>query len=296
MSHSLHNNLVYINNTLYNLDIILDTHLDTYLDIQSITLDDIIKRAKIYTQSNQTNQTNQTNHINLNLYKNYFIKYNGKLALKTTNYIFDKNISYSVSNYISSNIQTIEIIERQNGGDIIDMFKSIISIGTLFITIGDFIIWLFKFIGWFVMFVMWLFMDFLNPYKLSTDFFQSMMVIVISICRIPYDLFIALLTLGINTLGGWMQGFWGWDQSSLTKNDKNSNYFKSINRSKGSKCYLSNTNTVPFSVILGTILCPPLGVFMDLGMAGWLNIIICILLTLLFYLPGLCYALLIIYA
>ena len=73
-------------------------------------------------------------------------------------------------------------------------------------------------------------------------------------------------------------------------------YFRKINRSKGKKCYLTNTNTVPFSVILGTILCPPIGVFMDMGITGWLNILICILLTLLFYIPGLVYALLVIYA
>jgi len=39
-----------------------------------------------------------------------------------------------------------------------------------------------------------------------------------------------------------------------------------------------------------------MGVFMDMGTSGWLNIIICALLTLCFYLPGLCYALLIIYS
>ena len=93
-----------------------------------------------------------------------------------------------------------------------------------------------------------------------------------------------------------MQGFWGWDQSSLTSNDMNSNYFKNINRTSGKKCYLTNSNTVPFSVILGTILCPPIGVFMDMGLTGWLNILICILLTLLFYIPGLVYALLIVYS
>jgi uncharacterized membrane protein YqaE (UPF0057 family) len=35
---------------------------------------------------------------------------------------------------------------------------------------------------------------------------------------------------------------------------------------------------------------------MDLGMTGWMNIFICALLTVLFYLPGLFYALLVIYA
>ena len=97
-------------------------------------------------------------------------------------------------------------------------------------------------------------------------------------------------------IGGWMQGFWGWDMSNLTKNDKESIYFKNFDRIKGRKSYLTTTNTIPFSIILGTILCPPMGVFMDMGITGWINIIICCLLTLLFYLPGLCYALMIIYA
>ena len=106
----------------------------------------------------------------------------------------------------------------------------------------------------------------------------------------------SLFSLSVNTIGGWMQGFWGWDQSSLTQTDKESNYFRKQNRNKGKKCYLTNTNTIPFSVVLGTILCPPIGVFMDMGISGWLNILICVLLTLLFYIPGLVYALLIIYS
>jgi uncharacterized membrane protein YqaE (UPF0057 family) len=33
-----------------------------------------------------------------------------------------------------------------------------------------------------------------------------------------------------------------------------------------------------------------------MGLTGWLNIIVCIFLTLLFYIPGLVYALLVIYS
>ena len=111
-----------------------------------------------------------------------------------------------------------------------------------------------------------------------------------------FNVFLGLMAFVINGVGGWMQGFWGWDQSSLTKKDINSNYFKGIDRKKGKKCYLTNNNTVPFSILLGTILCPPIGVFMNLGITGWFNILICGLLTLLYYIPGLFYALLVIYA
>ena len=48
-------------------------------------------------------------------------------------------------------------------------------------------------------------------------------------------------------------------------------------------------------VLLGTIILPPLGVFMELGIKGWLNILICALLTLLYYVPGLVYALILLY-
>ena len=176
------------------------------------------------------------------------------------------------------------------------MFAGIIKIGEFFLKIGDFILWLIKFVLWFIQFILWFFLDLLNPVNLFNDFFQSLMVITVGICRVPFDLFMSLFQIFVNTIGGWMQGFWGWDMSGLTKADKNSPYFKSFNRTKGQKSYLTNTNTVPFSIILGTIICPPMGVFMDMGTSGWINILVCMLLTLLFYLPGLCYALLIIYS
>jgi len=180
------------------------------------------------------------------------------------------------------------------------IIKPIISpfeiVGDVIMMAIKFIQWLGLFIFWLLKFIAWLFTDLLNPVHFFNDFFNTLMILVISICKLPFDIVLSLMALSINTVGGWMQGFWGWDQSSLTKRDQDSNYFKKINRVKGKKCYLTNTNTVPFSIILGTILCPPIGVFMDMGLTGWLNIIICILLTLLFYIPGLCYALLIIYS
>ncbi len=176
------------------------------------------------------------------------------------------------------------------------IFKPIEAVGNVFLFVLQFIIWLFKLIIWVIQFVIWLFTDLLNPINFVNDFYNSLVMIIVSLCRIPFDVIMALFTFVINMIGQWMSGFWGWDMSGLNKNDKNSIYFKSFNRKNGQKSYLTNSNTVPFSIILGTILCPPMGVFMDLGITGWLNIVICALLTLLFYLPGLCYALLILYS
>ena len=63
----------------------------------------------------------------------------------------------------------------------------------------------------------------------------------------------------------------------------------------GTKCYKTSDGTIPFSVIIATILCPPVGVFMEYGVTGWFNIVICALLTLVFYFPGLIYALILLY-
>lgn len=129
-----------------------------------------------------------------------------------------------------------------------------------------------------------------------TDFWNSILLILITLINAFFGVFMGLAGAVVNQIGQWFQGFWGWDMSSLTKRDKQSRYFKGINTKKGKKCYLTNNGRVPFSILLGTILCPPIGVFMDLGMTGWMNIFICTLLTVLFYLPGLFYALLVIYA
>ena len=260
---------------------------DKYINLATlpkniITLKDVIEYSN-YSNSNSNSNNNDYEY-------DYYIMHHGKIISKSV------SISSLFKLYQNQETISINIIQRVRGGGLFDMFASIIKIGEVFIFLGDCIVWLGKFIFWFLKFIAWVFIDLLNPAKLATDFFGALMVITISICRIPFDIILSVFTIGTNLIGGWLQGFWGWDQSSLTVNDRNSKYFKNINRNKGSKCYLTNSNTVPFSIILGTILCPPLGVFMDLGITGWLNIIICILLTLLFYLPGLVYALLIIYS
>ena len=232
-------------------------------------------------------------HVNTITYKNYYIIYNHKLLSKNT--ILNQFIHNNT--HINNNIIYLNVIEKLHGGaGILDMFFSIIDIANFFLKLGDIISWFFKFVWWLIKFTWWFFTDLLDPRKLMSEFYNSLITIIIAICRLPFDVGMGFISMFVNLFGGWMQGFWGWDQSSLTKNDRDSNYFRTMNRRKNSKCYLTNTDTVPFSIILGTILCPPIGVFMEMGLTGWLNILICILLTLLFYVPGLIYALVIIYS
>ena len=272
-------------------------------------IDDVIKIKELFLETfyicndddfYATKNTKLNNLDNL-----YFIKDN--VLVHSNDRVIDKNTLVTKERLI--NIQCH--IKTCGGGiidDIIDpilgivlaafdpIVKPIGAIGQAFLFLIKAIFWLLKFIIWFVSFVLWIFLDLLNPINLIADFFKSVMLITITVCSVPLQLIMAFFKITINMIGGWMQGFWGWDMSSLTKNDKNSIYFKSFNRTAGQKIYYTQQNTIPFSIILGTILCPPMGVFMDLGTSGWLNIIVCCLLTLLFYLPGLCYALLIIYS
>ena len=231
-----------------------------------------------------------------NLYKNLYQNLKNSIIFINEHYIVHQNaILTEIFDKLQTNIICIEIVPRiKGGGGLIDMFKSIIQIGKVFLFLIDLIIWFIKFIVWFVFFLGWL-LKFLFV-DLIVDFYNSLLIIIVTIFRLPIDIITGLFAFGVNSIGGWMSTIWGWEQSNLTQNDKNSNYFKSIDRMKGKKCYLTNTNTVPFSIILGTILCPPLGVFMDLGITGWFNILICMILTLMFYIPGLLYALLVIYS
>ena len=263
------------------------------LNANNFTIDDlyinVFPEYFIYNASNLNNNNNNNNNC-----KRYFIC-NGKLISSFTNL-------YDLRDNEYNNIECFESLS--GGGDITDIigvifqpiFKPIAAIGSVFKFIGQFFEWLGKFIYWFIMFIIWLFSDLLNPIKLIADLGNSVILIVATIFSVILNVFLGLAGFVVNTVGMWMQGFWGWDQSSLTKNDKASNYFAQIDRTKGKKCYLTNSNTVPFSILLGTILCPPVGVFMDLGLTGWFNILICTLLTLIFYVPGLFYALVIIYS
>jgi uncharacterized membrane protein YqaE (UPF0057 family) len=227
--------------------------------------------------------------------RNYYYLKNGKPALPESIIPIDNTTYYIVGN------------SRLNGGgdDITDIIGFIFTpifppfalIGKIIILIIKFVTWLALFVVWFVQFVIWLLTDLLNPITLILDFVNSVKLIIIALVSAVINIVMSLFAFIINNLGDWMQSFWGWDQSNLTKSDKDSKYFKGIiNKDKGKKCYITDGNTIPFSVILGTVLCPPLGVFMDMGVAGWLNIVICCLLTLVFYIPGLAYALLIIYS
>ena len=79
------------------------------------------------------------------------------------------------------------------------------------------------------------------------------------------------------------------------KNGNDNNSVENQPSCEGRKCYRTEAGTVPWTVILATVLFPPAGVFMELGLHGWIQILVCLLLTFMFYFPGLIYALILLY-
>ena len=100
-------------------------------------------------------------------------------------------------------------------------------------------------------------------------------------------------------------GVWGWDQNNFNKEESTNEDGKEgtneglVEHKCGNdgnrKCFRTKEGSIPFTVLIATIFMPPLGVFMEFGLSYWLNIVICIILTMFYYLPGLIYALLIIF-
>ena len=184
---------------------------------------------------------------------------------------------------------------------LVQIGKSIEPIINFFILIFDGIIFLGKLFAWFSHLVLWFFTDLININMLFNDLLGGIVrltrIIVIGIT----DIFFGIVKYLVNTLfGPLFGGVWGWDQEELNSNsDINRKSGKGTNKCNNkegdSKCYSTPEGKVPFTVIVATIFMPPLGVFMHFGLSYWINIVICIMLTMLYYLPGLIYALLLIF-
>lgn len=85
------------------------------------------------------------------------------------------------------------------------------------------------------------------------------------------------------------------DEGSLGPHQHHHNHdldIDNLNIYKPLRCY-KGIGANGYLNIIAIIICPPLGVFMSFGLAGWLKIIICAGLSLFYYFPGLVYALLI---
>ena len=187
----------------------------------------------------------------------------------------------------------VKIYFPLRGGSVVSsIIEGIINIGKFFMIFLQFIEWFVKFIAWLVVFINWV-INIVNPVNIIKDFVKSIISISTQIVLLPLQAFMVFMKLSANKfLGGIFGSFWGWDNKAETSNDYKSKYYQEKGNQK--KCYASD-GKIPFSVLLGTIFCPPIGVFMELGLTGWFHILLATLLTFAYYVPGLLYALLVIY-
>ena len=214
---------------------------------------------------------------------------------------------------------TIELIPRVQGGfglsmdDIIDSVMDGFSpvtgplkaIAFVFVLIFKILLWLIKFAIWLIQLFIWFLVDFCNPLNLATDLIGGIAKITRLLFAVCSDAIFGLIKFGFNyTIEPIFSGFWGWDnvltpeekKKLVAENMKDTSLKQSACHGPGVKCYRTPDGNVPFTVILGTVLLPPMGLFMEFGLTNWLNIIICAILTMMYYIPGLIYALVLIYS
>ena len=152
------------------------------------------------------------------------------------------------------------------------------------------LIWTFRFMLWFVL-------EVANPLTLINDFVGTIKMLTLIIVGAVFELLKSFPKKILNTTTMTVfQGLWGWDKVIADEWDyKYSEYHNCKQKCRGAKCYKTNSGQVPFSILIGAVICPPIGVFMEYGLTGWINILICVLLTAAFYFPGLIYALIVLY-
>lgn len=239
--------------------------------------------------------------FNLHKHKYYLVNtYNNKIIYNTDQLYDNYNYANSYTNYIN-----INIIPRVHGGNVLNsILKFIFKIfdpivkplrgiaqavlmllkGILYMAL--LLVWIIKFFGWFLT-------DFVMSFP--TDILTLIKRIVYIIYDTTIGIFVALIRKGANKAGNLtLNAVAGWDNVPEADEDETKvHHFK--DECNKMKCYRTSDGTIPFSVIISTILCPPIGVFMEYGITGWFNILICTILTLMFYFPGLIYGLILLY-
>ena len=227
--------------------------------------------------------------IEYKYYKNKFvIQLNGKLLHK------DSHIPAE----LRPGINNIEWHIRIKGGFINDVKNFVLGLLRIFLVIPKVVLWVGAIILWstkvFYFLVVWAI-----KYFKDNGLVGLIKFLVIEILLAPVHLIYNLAKQFVNWIARYtVQAIWGVDnvpdninQTGAGQNNDN----PETNNCTGTKCYKTADGTVPFSVIIVTILCPPIGVFLEYGLTGWFNILITAILTLLFYFPGLIYALILLY-
>jgi uncharacterized membrane protein YqaE (UPF0057 family) len=168
-------------------------------------------------------------------------------------------------------INEISINYKMQGGFIDVIVETLISIYKFLLIIPKIILWFIQFIIWIVRLAIFII---ISIYHLFKGGFKEIITNIITL----------IIYTPINLLINLIKKIFGDGIKQDKQNDPNY------------RCYgVEDDGTVPTSILISTVLCPPLGVFMMYGLTGWLYILVSALLSLVYYIPGLIYALMQIY-
>lgn len=149
------------------------------------------------------------------------------------------------------------------------------------------VIWFFKLMAWFfVQFLPSLPLDVILLIKQLTQLTIGTIIETISQILKRIVNFVGQQTI-YSVAGGWDNAR---NSTQTTENDAGT-----PDGACKQHCYRAPDGSIPFSLVVVTVLCPPVGVFMEYGMLGWFKILVCLVLTLMMYFPGLIYALILLY-
>jgi uncharacterized membrane protein YqaE (UPF0057 family) len=230
------------------------------------------------------------------LKKNNKILINGILINGNKTYLnkINKNIITKKNNTNSKyNSLYIEIIPKLNGGFIMELFSAVINIFKLLAGIPRFFMYVGRLIVWLLQFLYFILVVAAGVFD-KDGIFGLCKYIVGEIMFAPIKFIFHIIKNFVNNIGYMtIAGVMGADNVKRQDEEEPTEFHTETAYEE--KCYRTGDGLVPFSVIIATILCPPIGVYMEYGLFGWINILICALLTLAFYFPGLIYALILLY-
>lgn len=237
-----------------------------YISNTKIKIPEIIKNKKQFISYIYEN-------YNLEFEKHYYLK--NKLS-----YNYYHNLK-SLENNI--NFNNLEIIIKLSGGNAIKeaigkafepITKPIVGIGKIFLLLFKILLWFIQVIIWLVRFIVWIITGFIP--SIIHDFQNSTMQILKGFFNATIGLFAKIF-------------------NRITGRDTEKNIEEDLNDPK-KRCFITDEETLPTTVLVSTILCPPLGVFMVYGLSGWIHILVSAGLSLLYYIPGLVYSLVLFYS
>lgn len=302
---------------LNSLNVDLDNSLDDYLDDENklcqaiISLNGKIKFVTSIPVDTSGAALYQLVSSRYNLPPNAFYitnRLNNNRIINDINYM-----PFTISkcdNYMVNSDKFLDVQTRLPGGGVMKrvfkaIFKAIFAvfnpiiaplaaIANAFLLLVKAIIFIIALIIWFFKLMVWFFVQFLPSLPLD------LILLVKQLTTLLLTTFVQTFSQKLKRLTNWFGRNTIYGMSAGWDNARDSNQTPENSTGMDPKscqqhCYRAPDGSVPFGLVVVTVLCPPAGVFMEFGLLGWLKILVCFLLTLIFYFPGLIYALILMY-